>query len=107
MIKQVLYLLLLFNYTEPENKLLPCLQDGSDSRPELSITPPIEETLRNITINMEKNCLLKNLENPSLSVFKKLLLIENYFGRQDDISSTTNNIFGGGLLKDSDFFNLL
>jgi len=106
MIRHVLYLLLLFNYTEPENKLLPSVEDGIDSRPELYVTPPMEETLRNMTINIEKNCLLKNLQNPSVSIFSKLLLIESYFGRQDDISSTTNNMFGGGLMKDSDFFNL-
>ena len=103
MIRHVLYLLLLFNYTEPENKLLQSVEDGIDSRPELYVKPPMEETLRNMTINMEKNCLLKNLQNPRLSIFSKLLLIESYFGRRDDISSTTNNMFGGGLLKDSDF----
>jgi hypothetical protein len=103
MIKQILYLLL-FNLTKQENRFLVNVEeDGIDSRAELYVTPTIEETVRNMTINMEKQNLLENLQNRNLSVYTKLLLIESYFGSSNSIAATTNNIFGGGLLKDSDF----
>jgi hypothetical protein len=31
------------------------------------------------------------------------MLVDNYFGSLNNIAYTVNNIFGGGLLKDSDF----
>ena len=103
MIKQFLYLLLL-NFSKLENKSLSHIEEGADSRPETYNSQP-EETVRNISLSMEKQHLLHILEDYKVSNYAKLILIENYFGSLSSIASTTNNIFGGGLFKDSDFFN--
>ena len=57
-------------------------------------------------LNMEKQKLLHILEDDRISINTKLALVDKYFDNSNSIVSTTNNMFGGGLLKDTDFFNL-
>jgi len=101
MITQVLYLLL-FNLIKSDVSLSPSVTGGIDERPQ--ITP--ETFIQNISLNMEKQKLLHILEDDKISINTKLALVDKYFDNSNSIVSTTNNMFGGGLLKDTDFFNL-
>jgi hypothetical protein len=98
--RNILYLLLI-NLTK-QNITLLYSTDGIDGRPEIT-TESSEELVKNITINMEKQKLLYILEDNNISTNTKLMLVDNYFGSLNNIAYTVNNIFGGGLLKDSDF----
>ena len=98
MVSLIIYLLFV-NLTKIDKHLLPH-NEGSDDRPK--IYKENIQNIQNITISMEKKNLLKQLQDNSTSVFKKISIIEMYFDKYKK-NEYIYDIKQGGLFKNTDF----
>jgi|LauGreDrversion4_2_1035121.scaffolds.fasta_scaffold190110_1 hypothetical protein len=99
MVSLIIYLLFV-NLTKIDKHLLPH-NEGNDDRPKI-YKENVSSSIENITISIEKKNLLKQLQDNSTSVFKKISIIEMYFDKYKK-NEYIYDIKQGGLFKNTDF----